>query len=74
MIKIDLLTSICWSNAYPVLVFLYESKGEINLDELEILLNQDKIDILERIDFLKEKGLPIKYDKNLDILRVKKEV
>lgn len=65
--------NLCWSNAYPVLVCLCEAKGEINLDELEISLNLAQIDILERVDFLIAKGLPLKYYKETNILKLEKK-
>lgn len=64
----ELLNAICWSNAYPLIVFVSENKGKINIDELEFKMMLDKVDILERLDFLKEKGVPLEFDdKNNEI-------
>ena len=67
--QMELLTAMCWSNAYPLIVFVSENKGKISIDELEFKMMLDKIDILERLDFLQEKGVPLEFDKNKNIIK-----
>ena len=52
-----------WDNALPILIYLTKYDGEISIDRLRFLLNENKEEILKRVRFLHKNGL-VKYDEN----------
>lgn len=68
-IPMDLLEALSWSNGIHLITILGENKGKITIDDLEIKMNMEKIDILERLDFLKRKHVPIEYVEKENLIK-----